>query len=149
MPKEYPDHHDAELVIKLYELRREPVMRESRNAINRNFWPASFEDVSAVTTNPEHPLNAPYRQMGTYWEMVYGMAKHGVVHAEFMLETNGEGLLLFARVAPWLEKIRESSPRAFVNAEWITKHSATGRAMHEMFTARVQKQLATRAAKSG
>ena len=43
-----PDHHDAELVLKLYELRREPVMRESRDAINAQFMPRSFEDVAAI-----------------------------------------------------------------------------------------------------
>lgn len=145
--KDFPDHHDAELVIKLYDLRREAVMRESRHAINRTFWPASFEDITAITTNPEHPLNAPYRQLGTYWEMVYGMAKHGIIHADFLLESSGEGIFLFARVAPWLAQIREvGSPKAFANAEWVTTQTASGRELMTLFTGRVQKALAARAA---
>ena len=47
LQKDMPDHHDADLVIKLYELRREPVMRESRSAINRQFWPATAEEALA------------------------------------------------------------------------------------------------------
>jgi hypothetical protein len=139
-----PDHHDAELALKVYELRREAVMRESRNAINQKFWPRSFEDVQAVA-KPEHPLNAAYRQVASYWEMVYGFAKHRIVPADFWLESNGEGLLLFAKVAPFLERIRaELSPIAYRNAEWIARESAEGRRLLQVFTDRVKKALAAR-----
>ena len=144
MPKGLPDHHDAELAIRVYELRREPVMRESRAAIIQKFWPRSFEDVQAIMKG-DHPLNAAYRQVGSYWEMVYGFAKHGVVHPDFWLESNGEGLFLFARVAPFLERLRaEVSPTAFRNAEWIAKESAEGRRLLQMYSERVKKALAAK-----
>jgi hypothetical protein len=135
--KEAPDHHDAELVMKLYELRREPVMRESRLLINRDFWPRSADDVMALTKG-DHPLNAALRQTSTYWEMAYGMVKHGILHADYMLETNGEGLLLYARMEPYLAEYRRASgPRAFANAEWVTTHTDSGRAMLERNRARI------------
>ncbi len=135
--KDYPDHHDAELVLKLYELRRESVMRESRAAIVTKFMPTSFDDVVAITKN-DHPLNAAYRQCMTFWEMTYGMAKHGVVHADFLMESNGEGLLLFARVEPWLKQYREQiSPVGFLNAEWVATNCDTGRATADRFRKRV------------
>ena len=144
MLKEAPDHHDADLVIKLYDLRREPVMRESRNIMNREFWPRSPEDLLAVL-KAEHPLNRPYRQTTTYWEMVYGMARHGIVHADFLAENSGEGLFLYARVEPYLAPLRQvSGPRAFRNAEWITTHCDMGRAILEHFRLRVQQALAAR-----
>ena len=140
--KDVPDHHDADLIIKLYELRREPVMRASRDAINTKFWPRSFEDVTAVATSRDHELNAAYRQTSTYWEMVYSFARHGVVEPEFLLETNGEGLLLFARIEPYLEQIRKAaSPRSFRNAEWVATHTELGQQMMEGFRARVAKAL--------
>ena len=105
MAKETPDHHDAELVLRVYDLRREAVMRESRSAVNGSFWPKSYEDVVAVTA-PDHPLNAAFRQVATYWEMVYGMVRHGIVHPEYFVESNGEGLFLFARVAPYVAQLR-------------------------------------------
>lgn len=142
MPKDYPDHHDAELVLKLYELRREPVMRESRQQINRTFWPKSWDDVAAVM-KPEHPLNAAFRQTSTYWEMVYGMAKHGVVHADFLMESCGEGMILLAKMRPYLDQYRQAStPRAFVNAEWVSVNSETGRQVFAAQKARVEKTLA-------
>ena len=141
--KDFPDHHDAEIVMRAYELRREPVLRESRAAIVKDYWPRSLEEFQAVLKG-DHPLNAPFRQVATYWEMIYGMAKHGIVHPEFLLESNGEGLLLYARAKPYVTHYRESNPRAFVNAEWITTHTEMGKAMLERFEERTAKALAAR-----
>ena len=135
--KEAPDHHDADLVMKLYDLRREPVMRESRAHVNRDFWPKSADDVLALIKS-DHPLNAAFRQTSTYWEMAYGMVKHGILHADYMLETNGEGLLLYARVEPYLVEYRTArGPSAFANAEWVTTHTDAGRALLAQFRARI------------
>lgn len=141
--KDFPDHHDADLALKLYELRRESVMRESRAALVSGFLPTSLEDVIAVT-KPDHPLNAAYRQCTTYWEMVYAMARHGVMHAEFMMESNGEGLLLFTRIEPWLEEFRAhiGNPLSLRNAEWVSKETELGRLIAERFRKRVQAHLA-------
>ena len=144
MPKGTPDHHDAELALRVYELRRETVMRESRSAINQKFWPKSFEDIQAIA-KAEHPLNAAYRQVASFWEMVYGFAKHGIVHSDFWLESNGEGMFVFAKVAPFLDRIRtELSPTAFRNAEWIARESAEGQRLFGMFSERVKKALASK-----
>lgn len=119
MTKHAPDHHDADLVIKLYDLRREPVMRDSRDAINAEFWPKNVEEATAILAR-DHPLNRAYRQVSTYWEMVYGMAKNGIVNSDYLLENTGEGMLVFAKVEPFLAAMRANShARIFVNAEWI------------------------------
>ena len=78
MSKTAPDHHDAALVLKIYDLRREAVMRESRDSINKDFWPRNADECLAIL-KPDHPLNRAYRQTATYWEMVYGMARNSVV----------------------------------------------------------------------
>lgn len=144
MSKTAPDHHDADLVLKFYDLRREAVMRESRDAINKDFWPRNEQEAVAIT-KPEHPLNRQYRQVATYWEMVYGMAKYDVVHTEFLMESNGEGLLLFARVEPYLAAIRAAtSPRAFAKAEWIASACETSKALMATFRNRVKAKLGTK-----
>jgi hypothetical protein len=141
MSKERPDHHDAELVLRVYELRREPVMRQSRSELNRNFWPRTFDELLAVT-RPDNPLNAAFRQVGSFWEMTYGIARHGIVHPDYFLESNGEGLFLYARVAPFVERYRaEHSPLAFLNAEWAATETAAGRRLYEIFLGRVKKVL--------
>ena len=136
-----PDYEDAELTLKLYDLRREAVMRESRNAINSKFWPKTYEDVVAIT-KPDHPQNAAFRQTSTYWEMVYGMAKHGIAHADFLIENNAEGLYLYAKICPHIERFRKDFwPMAFQNAEWITRNCEEGRKRFEAIQERVKKVL--------
>jgi hypothetical protein len=139
--KEAPDHHDAELVLKLYDLRREAVMRESRNAINSRFWPRNADEAVAVTAN-DHPLNVPFRQTTGYWEMVYSMARHGIIHPDFLVENNGEGLFLYARVEAYLEQLRKAtSPRAFRNAEWVVANCVTGKVLMEGYRAKIKQVL--------
>jgi hypothetical protein len=140
MSTKEPDHHDAEIVMKLYELRREALMRESRKALGA-FWPRSYDELAAVL-KPEHPLNAAYRQVSSYWEMAYGFARHGIVHAELLLESGGEGILLFAKVEPYLQRLRqEYSAVAFRHAEWASRECAEGRRHLEVFRQRVRKML--------
>jgi hypothetical protein len=116
-------------------------MRESRNAINTKYWPRTEAEAVAVTAS-DHPLNVPFRQTTGYWEMVYGMARHGIIHADFLVENNGEGLLLYARVEPWLAALRKAvSPRAFRNAEWVALNCAAGQALMEGYRARVKRAL--------
>jgi hypothetical protein len=142
MLKEHPDHLDADLLLKIYDLRRESVMRESRAAINRDYWPRTAEEAVEVLRS-DHPLNRAWRQTTGYWEMVYSMARHGVIHAEFLVENNGEGLFFFARVEPYLDQVRQaSSPRAFRNAEWVAKETEMGRTLMQGFRARVARVLA-------
>ena len=144
MPKEQPDHHDADLILKLYDLRREAVMRRSRDALNARFWPKTYDDFLAVT-RPDHPLNTAFRQVSSYWEMAYSLARHGIVSADFLVENNAEGLFLHAKVEPFLERFRrEVNPLAFRNSEWVTKQCDEGRRRYEIIQARVRKMLETK-----
>lgn len=141
MSQEKADHNDANLVLRVYDLRREEVMRHSRKAILGEFWPRTYEDVQAVL-KPEHPLNAAYRQVGTFWEMVYSFPRHGVVHPEFWVENNGEGLFLYARMAAFVERLRaEVNPASYRNAEWVATSTTAGKRLFDLFAARVKRKL--------
>lgn len=141
--KERPDHHDAELVLRLYDLRREPVMREARTKIGQ-FLPRTWEELVAVM-QPTHPMNAAWRQTSSYWEAAYGMARHGIVNPDYLAENTVEGLFLFAKVQPFLDRMRrEVSPLAFQNAEWLLQSSATARQRFELVQARVRAMMEAR-----
>jgi hypothetical protein len=141
MPKDFPDHHDADLVIRFYEMRREPLTRDARKAM-ATFVPTSWDDIVALL-KPDHPHNAAFRQMSGYWEMVYGMARHGIAHAEFLMENNGEGMFFYSRFQPYLAQLRESSsPRIFTNCEWVSTNTELGKGMLAAFIARLAKQRA-------
>ena len=140
MIKESPDHHDAELVLRLYDLRRETVMRQSRNAMF-GFMPRSYEELLAVTA-PTHPSNAAWRQVSSYWEMAWSFARHGVCNPDFLIENTTEGLFLFVKVQPHLERFRkEVSPTAFRNAEWISTQCDAGRERFALVQTRVRKMM--------
>lgn len=141
MLKDSPDHHDAELVLKLYELRREPLMREARTSVTTKFAPRTAEEFLAILKH-DHPLNAHYRQVSTYWEMAYGLIKHGVLHADLALESNGEGMLLFAKAQPFLAEIRAAAnPRSFSNAEWVATETEAGKRIYAIFAERQKKVM--------
>lgn len=133
-----PDHNDADLILKLYDLRREAVMRQSRDALFQKFHPKSYEDVTAVL-KPEHPLNLAYRMVSSYWEMAAGFVKHGVLNGNLFAENCGEGLFLFAKVAPHLERLRqEYSPTVLLNMEWLIKNNGDARKRLELVQARLK-----------
>lgn len=128
--KEYPDNHDAEIILKLYDLRRESVMRESRAAVTR-FRPSNVDDAIAVLKQ-EHPLNAALRQVVGYWEMVYGMMKWGILHPDFALETTGEGMVLYAKIEPYLSEVRaQKTGVQFNNFEWVATQTEAGKKLME------------------
>ena len=138
--KQTPDHHDADLVLKLYDLRREAVMRESRKVMIE-FSPRNYDEFVAATQFGT-PLNVAFRQVSSYFEMAYGFARHGVCNPDFLAENTGEGFFLYAKVHPHLERFRkEMSPTAFSNAEWLVANSNAAKMRFEMFRGRVQKQV--------
>ncbi len=133
--KERADHHDARIVLELYDLRREEVMRRSREALFK-FLPSSYDEFFAIT-QPAHPDNAAFRQVSSYFEMAYGFARHGIVQPDVLAESTAEGLILFVKIEPFLARFRaEVSPTAFRNAEWIVAHSASARERYELFKRR-------------
>jgi hypothetical protein len=101
---------DAEIILKLYQLRTEPVMRQARAWMTGEFWPNTVDDFFAVVSNPADPHNAFYRQVITYWEMAAAMVLHGAVSAELFVDCNAEGFFLLAKFAHILEGIRERNP---------------------------------------
>jgi hypothetical protein len=138
---EKPDYHDADIVLRLYEMRREARTREARDLLNFQFWPKSYDDVKDVQKY-ENPMNFAWRQLSTYWEIVFGMARNGIVNPDYLTENNGEGIFFFAKIAPYLEQLRaDGSPRMFQNLEWTTKECESGRQMFAQISEVVHKRL--------
>src|SRR5580693_6626378 len=116
---------DAEIILRLYELRTEPVMRQARAWIGGEFWPKTVEDFNAVYSNPADPHNAFFRQVVTYWEMAAAMVLHGAVSAELFVDCKAEGFFLLAKFSHILEPSREKMP-TFLNktSELVNRFTA-------------------------
>lgn len=118
---------DAEIILKLYELRTETVMRQARAWITGEFWPKTLQDFYAVYENPNDPHNAHLRQVVTYWEMAAALVLHGAVSAELFVDCNGEGFFVMAKFAHILDEIREKNPTFMSKtSEVISRFSAAG-----------------------
>ena len=116
---------DAEIILGLYQLRTEAVMRQARAWVTGEFWPATAEEFFAVAENPADPHNAWLRQVLTYWEMAAAMVLHGAVSAELFVDCNSEGFFMLAKFSPIVEEIRARNPGFLVKtSELITRFSA-------------------------
>jgi len=116
---------DAEIILKLYELRTEAEMRKARAWMTGEFWPATAEEFFAVASNAADPHNAWLRQVLTYWEMAAAMVLHGAVSAELFVDCNSEGFFMLAKFSPILEEIRARNPGFLIKtSELITRFSA-------------------------
>jgi hypothetical protein len=122
---------DAEIILKLYELRREEVMRKARAWVIGEFWPATADEYFAMAMNSADPHNAYVRQVITYWEMAAAMVLHGAVSAELFVDCNAEGFLLLAKFAPILEGIRERNPMFMARTSDLVKRFPVAAARYE------------------
>jgi len=124
-----PTATDAELILKLYDLRREPEMRKARNWWLA-FWPESSDDVMKVGMALGTQENAWMRQVSGYWELAASLVLHGTVSRDLFLEGSfsGEMFLIFAKVEPFLKDVREKAhnPNIFGNVEKLIATSKGG-----------------------
>lgn len=135
---------DAGIILKLYELRTEAVMRQARAWITGEFWPKTLEEFQAVAEDPSDPHNPWLRQVISYWEMAAAMVLHGAVSADLFIDCNGEGFFLLAKFAPFLPAIREKNP-AFMSktSQLITRFSSAAQ-RYEAVLKRVEGMRARR-----
>src|SRR3984957_15868104 len=123
---------DAEIILRLYELRTEAVMRQARAWMTGEFWPETADDFFAVASNPADPHNAWFRQVTTYWEMAAAMVLHGAVSAELFVDCNAEGFFLLAKFSPILEAIREKMPTFMTKTSELVNRFTAASARYEM-----------------
>jgi hypothetical protein len=98
-------HEQANLMLRLYDLRREPRMREAREWYFAHFKPASMEDAMKICP-PNSPENASMRMVASYWDMAAGMVNRGLIDEEFFFENSGEQWLVWERLKPILPAMR-------------------------------------------
>ncbi len=88
---------DAELVLRLYGLRQEETLRKARKFLASDFNPKNVEELRAVSRRPGTEENAYWRQAMSYWEMAAALVLRGAIDADLFLDSNGEGLFLYAK----------------------------------------------------
>jgi hypothetical protein len=124
-----PTAADAELIMKLYDLRREAELRKARNWW-LGFWPDSADDIVKIASALGTQENAWLRQAGGYWEMAASFVLHGALNRELFLEPSfsGEMFVFFGKVEPFVKELREKmqNPAIFGNVEKLIATSEGG-----------------------
>jgi hypothetical protein len=141
--------HEAELILKLYELRREETMRKARDWYFREFWPASLDDFNKVMFS-EH--SGHLRMVMSYWDMAAALVNHGAINIELFNDANGEHLSVFSKIEPLLTELRSTYGPVFLkNLEKLVDQTPDGRQrtaeMRERFKG-IRATLAAQSAKS-
>jgi hypothetical protein len=140
MPKK-PTTADAQLILQLYDLRREAEMRKAR-AWFAGFWPEKAEDVVEVINNFGTQENAWYRQVSGYWDMAASLVLSGALNEELFTDCNGEMWFIFCKINPFLKEVREiiKTPQMMAHVEKLAKKSKKGRerlqALEKRFSSR-------------
>jgi hypothetical protein len=134
--------HDAQTLIQLYDLRREPTMRKARDFVIGQFWPSTYEDFQAVMNSFGSEQNAYARQVLTYWDMAAAMVLEGALHEGLFFKCNGELHFLFAKFGHYLPQLRKESanPEFLINFEKLATKSPEAKARIK----RIQEMLKTR-----
>jgi len=96
-------HESADLVLKLYDLRREARMRAAREWFALRFNPESFGEVIAVLEGPQNPF---FRMVVSYWDMAAALVNHGAIDEGLFTDVNAEHVGTFAKVEPFLPELR-------------------------------------------
>ena len=134
---------DAELILKLYDLRREEKLREARDFMAQQFWPQSAEDIVAIATAAGTDENRYFRQAGSYWEMAASLVVHGALDGELFVASSGEMFFLYAKFRPHLERVRKELGQALFlkNVESVAERWPD---RTKLFSERVAKMTAMR-----
>jgi hypothetical protein len=113
----------ANLLLKLYELRREETMREARNFMF-TFHPASAQEYMAAMMGPH---SGHIRMVMSYWDMACSFVVNGAIDPKMFNETNGEHIMAFAKIEPLLADLRAIvGPTAFQNLEKVCLSDQVG-----------------------
>src|SRR5256886_10667117 len=106
MPTEPPvttKYECADYRFKLYDRRREPVLRKARAWFREEFRPQTAQDVLEAYRGKR---SAYYRMVTTYWSMAATLVLHGAIDEQMFADTNGEHIMVYARLRPFLTELR-------------------------------------------
>ncbi len=137
-------YDDVNLVLRLYELRRESRMRDARRWFIKECKPKNLKDLDKLCP-PGSTENESFRMVTTYWDMCCSFITGGVLEREIFFESNREALVIWERLRDVIPEIREryQDPKHLGNLEevagqfeqWLGKR---GPDVYEAFAKRIR-----------
>ena len=115
-----PTYDDANLILRLYEERREDKMRAAREWFAQNFKFHTIEDFNRGCP-PGSSMNAYARMIMSYWEMAASFVLNGAIDEKMFADANGEHVIVFAKIEPFLSEYRAKmgNPASYASLEQL------------------------------
>lgn len=135
---------DAEIILKLYELRTETVMRQARAWLTGEFWPGSADEFFEVLHDSGSQRNAWLTQVVSYWEMAASLVLHGALSADLFVDCNPEPLYILAKLAPILPEIHAKAPTYFSKTLRLIESNPAAATRYEVTKKNVESARAAR-----
>jgi len=133
---------DAELILQLYDLRREAELRKARNWWLTEFSPRTADDFLKVAWAVGTQENNWLRQVSSYWGMAASFVLQGAVNEELFLRPafSGEMFVMFAKVYPFLAELRQKldDPEVFLDVEKVVMSTKWGRERLKFILKRIE-----------
>src|SRR6266516_457543 len=101
-----PTHQDAEVLLRLYEIRREPELRRARQWFLTDFKPTGWMEIKLRYLSHSDE-DRHFRMTTSYWEMVATLVNNDVLHPELFFDHTGEDIVTWARCQPWIDEARQ------------------------------------------
>jgi hypothetical protein len=137
-----PTTADAQLILQLYDLRREAEMRKARAWWAGEFFPESADDFLKVARTTGTQENAWLRQVSGYWNIVASFVLQGVLHEELFLQPgfSGELFLIYAKIHPLVKELRQelNDPEFFLSIEKAVTRTKWGKNRLQFMIKRVE-----------
>lgn len=144
-----PTYEQVNLMLRLYELRREPRLREARAWFMDHYSVSSPEELM-IKYPPGSTENTNIRMTVSYWDMVASIVNRGLMDEELFFENAGEIWVVWDRVRPLVPAWRAAfkNPTIFVNLEQVCKRLEDWREKHAPGSTAAMKQMMEQMARS-
>jgi hypothetical protein len=135
---------DAQLILQLYDLRREPEMRKARDWRTQQIFPSSRDEVLKLAFVMGTDENRYLRQFLTYYEMVGSFVNRGLLNRDLLEDSVGEHINLYAKLKPYLKDLREATgfPEFMQHTERLIEGSQNGRRRLAIMQKRIAQRMA-------
>ncbi len=145
--------HDGELILKLYDLRREAELRKARSYMVAEFWPQNADDVVKLVNSFPGQENAWMRQVLGYWDIAASLVLHGALHQDLFLEPgfSGEMFFILGKIYPLLKETRGklNNAQLLANVEKVATSTKASRKRLELSVERAAARSKALAKKPG
>jgi hypothetical protein len=129
---------DAELILKLYQLRTEPTMREARKFV-ATFNPATIDELLTLQRDSGSQNNAYWRQATSYWEMASSFVLRGALDDELFADCCAEALFYYGKFSPLHQAYKDATGQPFMrHTALLVEKSPAVAARYAIFLKRFQ-----------